>query len=119
MVKYSADSLDAVFFALSDSTRRAILKRLADGELPVGELAEPFDISLPAVSKHLRVLRRAGLVAQEKDGRVRRCQLVAEPMQEAAAWIAQYRRFWEERFDALAVYLDQYDKGGLDESDDK
>jgi DNA-binding transcriptional ArsR family regulator len=100
--------LDQVFFALADPTRRAILERLAqDGEVMVTALAEPFDISLPAVSKHLRVLKRAGLLVQEKDGRIRRCQLIAEPLQAAGDWIGYYRQFWEERFDALADYLDQ------------
>lgn len=108
MVKYKNGDLDNVFFALSDPTRRAILQRLAEeGEIPVTTLAEPFEMSLPAVSKHLRVLERAGLLVQEKDGRIRRCQLVAEPLQEAALWIEQYSRFWEAQFDALADYLAQ------------
>lgn len=108
MVKYTNGVLDKVFFALSDPTRRAILQRLAEeGEIPVMALAEPFDMSLPAVSKHLRVLERAGLLVQEKDGRIRRCQLVAEPLQGAALWIEQYSQFWEAQFDALADYLAQ------------
>ena len=108
MVKYTNGELDSVFFALSDPTRRAILQRLAEeGEIPVTALAEPFEMSLPAVSKHLRVLERAGLLVQEKDGRIRRCQLVAEPLQEAALWIEQYSRFWQAQFDALADYLAQ------------
>ena len=108
MVKYFTDPLDHTFFALADATRRAILERLAsDGELMVTQLAEPFDMSLPAISKHLRVLERAGLLVQEKDGRIRRCQLVAGPLEEASDWIEQYRRFWETRFDALAHYLAQ------------
>jgi DNA-binding transcriptional ArsR family regulator len=108
MVKYSAEALDHVFFALADPTRRAILERLAqDGDVMVTVLAEPFDISLPAVSKHLRVLERAGLLTQEKDGRIRRCQLVAGPLQAADDWISHYRRFWEAQFDALADYLAQ------------
>lgn len=105
MVKYSHSPLDGTFSALADPTRRAILARLALGEASVTELAEPFDVSLPAVSKHLRVLERAGLLTREKDGRVRRCRLVADPMQEASEWIASYQRFWEERFDTLAEYL--------------
>ncbi len=105
MVKYSHSPLDGTFSALADPTRRAILARLALGEASVTELAEPFDVSLPAVSKHLRVLERAGLLTREKDGRVRRCRLVADPMQEASEWIASYQQFWEERFDALAEYL--------------
>lgn len=108
MVKYSSETLDQVFFALADPTRRAILERLAgEGEMMVTVLAEPFDISLPAVSKHLRVLERAGLLVQEKEGRIRRCQLVAEPLQAADDWIGHYRRFWEAQFDALADYLAQ------------
>ena len=107
MVKYLSSPLDATFSALADPTRRAILARLALGEASVTELAEPFDVSLPAISKHLRVLERARLLTREKDGRVRRCRLAAEPMEEAAKWIALYRRFWEERFDALAEYLDE------------
>ena len=114
MVKYSQDSLDDIFSALGDPTRRAILERLAqEGDLMVTELAAPFDMSLPAVSKHLRVLQGAGLLLQEKDGRVRRCHLVAEPLQEASLWIAQYRRFWEQRLDALADYLAQVQEDEL------
>jgi DNA-binding transcriptional ArsR family regulator len=107
MVNYPAKSLDAIFSALSDSTRRAILARLSEGDLTVGELAEPFDMSLPAVSKHLRVLERAGLLIQEKDGRIRRCHLNAEPLQGAAQWIAHYRQFWEEQFAQLAAFLEE------------
>ena len=114
MVKYFTGSLDHTFFALSDPTRRAILERLAaEGELMVTALAEPFEMSLAAVSKHLRILERAGLLAQEKDGRIRRCQLVAEPLQEASQWIERYSQFWEGQFDSLANYLDQ-----LQEPDD-
>ena len=105
MVKYSNGSLDRTFAALSDPTRRAILARLAQGDISVSELAEPFNVSLPAISKHLRVLERAGLLVQERDGRVRRCHLVAEPLKEAAEWIVRYREFWEAQFDALAEYL--------------
>lgn len=105
MVKYYTSSLDATFSALADPTRRAILARLTRGEASVTELAEPFDMSLPAISKHLRVLEGAGLLIAKKDGRVRRCRLAAEPMKAAAEWIVLYQRFWEERFDALAEYL--------------
>lgn len=105
MVKYSTSSLDATFSALADPTRRTILARLTRGEASVTELAEPFDVSLPAISKHLRVLERAGLLIAQKDGRVRRCRLAAEPMRAAAEWITAYRHFWEERLDALAEYL--------------
>ena len=105
MVKYQARALDATFSALADPTRRAILARLARAESSVTELAEPFDVSLPAISKHLRVLETAGLLAREKDGRVHRCRLVAGPMKTAASFLARYRSFWEEQLDALANYL--------------
>lgn len=108
MVNYSAARnarLDATFAALADPTRRAILARLARGELSVGQLAAPFEMTLPAVSKHLRVLERAGLLRQAKDGRIRRCRLDAKPMRNAAEWIERTRRFWEQQFDALAKFL--------------
>ncbi len=107
MVKYQSVDLDLLFYALSDATRRAVLERLAEeGDLMVTVLAEPFDISLPAVSKHLRVLERAGLLTQDKDGRIRRCRLVAEPLQAAADWIDRYSHYWETQFDSLAEFLD-------------
>ena len=107
MVNYfETDTLDATFGALSNPTRRAMLERLARGESTVTALAEPFEISLPAISKHLRVLERAGLLQQEKDGRVRRCRLQTGPIQHASEWISQYRRFWEQQLDALAGYLE-------------
>src|SRR5262245_2894048 len=109
MVKYDPMTLDATFSALADPTRRAILDRLAQQESSVTELAEPFEISLPAISKHLRVLERAGLLVQNREGRVLRCCLVAEPLHNAAAWIAGYQRFWEAQFDALAGYLETLD----------
>ena len=105
MVKYSA-SLDTTFGALADATRRAILARLALGESKVTDLAKPFRMSLPAVSKHLRILESAGLLRREIDGRVHRLRLAAQPMQQAADWIAQYRQFWEAQFDSLAKYLE-------------
>ena len=105
MVNYSNSRLDATFGALADPTRRAILARLAKRELTVGELAAPFEMSLPAVSKHLRVLERAGLLRQRKDGRIRRCRLEPKAMKNAAEWIEHYRRFWEQQFDALARFL--------------
>ena len=111
MVKYSSSRLDATFGALADPTRRAILARLAKRELTVGELAAPFEMSLPAVSKHLRVLERAGLLRQQKDGRIRRCRLDAKAMKNAAKWIERYRRFWEQQLDALARYLEETDLG--------
>jgi len=108
MVNYS-EPLDATFAALADGTRRAILARLALGETSVTELARPFSMSLPAVSKHLRVLEKAGLLNREKDGRVHRCQIEAAPMKAASDWIARYRNFWEERLDALDRYLKESD----------
>jgi len=103
--------MDRTFAALSDPTRRAILARMAkagEGGLPVTELAEPFmdSMSLPAVSKHLRVLERAGLLNQRRDGRVRRCTLDAEPLRQAAEWVAFYKQFWSDRLDALADFLE-------------
>lgn len=104
MVAKSA-RLDAVFSALSDATRRAILMRLSRGSANVTELARPFEMSLPAVSKHLRVLERAGLIERRIDGRVHRCRLEAKPMDEAARWIERYRVFWEGQFESLDRYL--------------
>jgi DNA-binding transcriptional ArsR family regulator len=108
MVKHSeAPSLDAVFGALSDPTRRRILDLLArKNESCVTDLAKPFSISLPAISKHLRVLENAGLIKRERNGRVHRLQLRPQPMSEAAEWIGRYRKFWEVQFDALAHYLE-------------
>jgi DNA-binding transcriptional ArsR family regulator len=105
MVNYSSESLDAVFSALSDSTRRAILERLVRGEASVSELAEPFKMSLPAVSKHLRILENVGLIAREKEGRINYVHLVAAPMKDAAQWLDHYRKFWDAQLDGLADYL--------------
>ncbi len=99
--------MSEVFGALADPTRRAILARLALGETSVGELAEPFEMSLPAVSKHLGVLETAGLIQREKQGRVRRCQLDGRPLEAAADWIGHYREFWEARLDSLERYLEE------------
>ncbi len=109
MVNYfpaASAPLDATFGALADPTRRAILARLARGQATVTELAAPFDVSLPAVSKHLRVLESAALLQREIDGRVHRCRLAPQPMKAAAAWIDKYRPFWENQFDALEKYLE-------------
>jgi DNA-binding transcriptional ArsR family regulator len=97
--------LDRVFFALSDPVRRAILKRLGDEALLVSELAAPFDISLQAVSRHIQVLVRAGLVRQERTGRISRCSLVAGPIFTAAVWMNRYSKYWQEQFDMLAAAL--------------
>jgi DNA-binding transcriptional ArsR family regulator len=109
MVKYAqpdeSDMLDAVFSALADPTRRAIVVRLTEGDASVSELARPFDVSLPAVTKHLAVLERAGLLEHHKEGRVRRCRLVGDPMGAAEDWLGSYRRFWERRLDSLADHF--------------
>jgi DNA-binding transcriptional ArsR family regulator len=99
------DQLSNTFAALADPTRRAILARLAAGEAAVTELAEPFAMSLPAVSKHLKVLERAGLIARSREAQWRRCHLDPAPLKEAAEWIAHYKKFWEESFDRLEEYL--------------
>ena len=101
----SEAQLDAVFGALADPTRRAILARLAEGEATVNELAEPFDLSLPAVSKHLKVLQRAGLVSQGRRAQWRPCRLEPAKLKDAGDWVERYRRAWEERFDRLDDYL--------------
>ena len=105
MVKLSEPELDAVFSALADPTRRALMARLAAGEASVSELAAPLPMSLPAVTKHLGVLERAGLVAGEKRGRVRHCRLLAEPLRDAGDWIARYAEFWSGRLEGLAEHL--------------
>jgi len=99
------DQLSATFAALADPTRRAILARLASGETSVTQLAEPFQMSLPAVTKHLKVLQRAGLVTQSRKAQRRPCQLAAKPLREVSDWIEQYRQFWEQRLDRLEDYL--------------
>src|SRR5262244_3600593 len=103
----SASDLDATFAALADPTRRAILARLASGEASVTELAAPFEISMPAISRHLKVLERAGLIARGREAQWRPCRLEAGPLQEIAGWIEHYRRFWEENFDRLDDYLQE------------
>jgi DNA-binding transcriptional ArsR family regulator len=109
------DRLSSTFAALSDPTRRAILARLALGETTVTELAEPFAMSLPAISKHLKVLERAGLIARGREAQWRPCRLEAGPLRDVAGWLEHYRRFWEESFDRLDDYLrqiQQADPGG-------
>jgi DNA-binding transcriptional ArsR family regulator len=100
-----ADQLTTTFAALADPTRRAILARLASGDLSVTELAEPFEMSLPAVSKHLKVLQRAGLVMRGREAQWRPCRLDARPLKDAADWVEHYRRFWTQSFDRLDDYL--------------
>lgn len=99
------DRLSIIFAALADPTRRAILARLAQGEASVTELAEPFAMTLPAVSKHLKVLERAGLIVRGRDAQWRPCRLDAGPLKEVADWVEYYRRFWEQSFDRLSDYL--------------
>jgi DNA-binding transcriptional ArsR family regulator len=103
----SPDRLSTTFAALADPTRRAILARLASGEASVTELARPFAISLPAVSKHLRVLERAGLIARSRDAQWRPCRLKPRSLKGAADWLEQYRRFWDQSFDRLEDYLEE------------
>jgi DNA-binding transcriptional ArsR family regulator len=99
------DHLSATFAALADPTRRAILARLASGEATVNELAEPFEISLPAVSRHLKVLEGAGLISRTREAQARPCKLEPEALKRAYSWIEHYRRFWDESFDRMAAYL--------------
>jgi DNA-binding transcriptional ArsR family regulator len=101
----SPDHLTATFAALADPTRRAILARLASGETSVTELAEPFEISLPAVTKHLKVLERAGLITRSREAQWRPCRLDAKPLREVSDWVEKYRQFWEQRLDRLENYL--------------
>jgi DNA-binding transcriptional ArsR family regulator len=101
------DQLSMVFSALADPTRRAILARLADGEATVNQLAEPFPISLQAVSKHLKVLEQAGLITRGRDAQWRPCKLEAAPLRDIAEWTERYRRFWDERYDRLDSYLQE------------
>jgi DNA-binding transcriptional ArsR family regulator len=117
------DSLSTTFAALADPTRRAILARLALGEATVSELAAPFDMSLPGISKHLRVLQRAGLIEQGRQAQWRPCRLAPAPLREVAGWVEQYRRHWEESFERLSDYLRELQdnqeqaKGDDDDSD--
>lgn len=108
------DHLSTTFSALADPTRRAILARLSSGEATVNELAQPFAMSLPAVSKHLKVLERAGLISRGREAQWRPCRLDPGPLRELDTWLAMYRPFWDESFDRLADYLGQRDDGGND-----
>jgi DNA-binding transcriptional ArsR family regulator len=111
------DRLDRTFAALADPTRRAILARLSAGEATVTELAAPFEISLPAISKHLKVLERAGLIARGRERQWRPSRLEAGPLREVAEWTERYRRFWEESYDRLDEYLDELQGRGKEEGD--
>ena len=110
MVKYDEAVLDRVFGALADPTRRGVLNSLAGGSCGVSELAAPSGMSLPGFMKHLRVLEDAGLIAREKEGRVVSCELSAAPIQQAAAWMSRYEKFWTEKLDSLARYLYQQEE---------
>jgi DNA-binding transcriptional ArsR family regulator len=110
-MQLQTDPLSLTFSALADPTRRAILARLADGEATVSALAEPFELSLPAVSKHLKVLERAGLVSQGREAQWRPRRLEAAPLKDAAEWVATYRKFWEDRLDRLDAYLKDMQAG--------
>jgi DNA-binding transcriptional ArsR family regulator len=112
----ATDVLDRTFSALADPTRRAIVERLADGEASVTELAEPFAMSLPAVSKHLKVLEKAGLISRGRRAQWRPCRLEPEPLKEASDWLQEYRRLWEERLDRLDEYLQTLQ--GKEQNDD-
>src|SRR5262245_59822031 len=110
-----ADPLSATFSALADPTRRAILGRLAQGEATVNELAEPFAISLPAVSRHLKVLERAGLISRGREAQWRPCKLELQSLRNVDEWLSVYRRFWEESFDRMAAYIDELKEGDSDD----
>ena len=110
----TVEQLNRTFGALADPTRRAILARLAAGEATVNELAEPFPVSVQAVSKHLKVLERAGLVTRARTAQWRPCRLRAAPLQDVTDWLAYYRRFWEDRFDQLDDHLRQIQEGATD-----
>lgn len=115
-----ADPLSATFAALADPTRRAILARLASGETSVTELSKPFHMTMPAITKHLKVLEKAGLVARGREAQWRPVRLEAEPLRDVSAWVEQYRRFWEESFDRLEDYLREIQsKDKSNDSDDK
>jgi len=115
-MKSAPDPMSATLSALADPTRRAILARLSGGEASVGQLAAPFDISLPAISRHLKVLEEAGLVSRSRNAQWRPVQLRAAPLRDVAAWIEQYRRFWDEGFDKLDTLIEHLTEGGSDVS---
>ncbi|MEX0773972.1 MAG: metalloregulator ArsR/SmtB family transcription factor [Balneolales bacterium] len=114
-----SDKLSNTFAALADPTRRAILSRLSSGETTVNDLARPFKMSLPGISKHLKVLERAGLVERGREAQWRPCRIKAEPLKDAAGWIEQYRQFWEESFDRLDDYLHELQAKGKNQKQNK
>jgi DNA-binding transcriptional ArsR family regulator len=111
------DPLTTTLSALADPTRRAILQRLAEGEATVNELAEPFAISLPAISRHLKVLEHAGLISRGRNAQWRPCRLEVKPLEEVSDWLSYYRKFWEEKFDRLDAHLRNLQKGTMGEYD--
>jgi DNA-binding transcriptional ArsR family regulator len=113
------DDLSSTFAALADPTRRAILARLADGEATVNELAEPFDLKLPTVSKHLKVLQRAGLITQSRKAQWRPCRLEPAPLKDVADWVERYRRIWDERLNQLDAYLTELQAKEKSRDDDQ
>ena len=113
------DPLSSTFAALADPTRRAILARLSKGEATVGELAAPFELSLPAISKHLKVLQRAGLIEQGRQAQWRPCRLTPEPLRDVSEWIGQYRRHWEARFERIDAYLRELQDQDKEQPDDE
>jgi DNA-binding transcriptional ArsR family regulator len=115
----SGDQLSRIFAALADPTRRAMLARLARGEATVSELAEPFEMSLPAISKHLKVLERAGLITRGREAQWRPCRIDLRPLEDVDDWLADYRRLWEERFDRLDEYLVELQRELLERDKDK
>jgi DNA-binding transcriptional ArsR family regulator len=114
MSPVATDRLSVIFGALADPTRRAILARLADGEATVNELAEPFDMTLPAISKHLKVLERAGLISRGQHAQWRPCRLESDSLREASDWVDRYRQFWESSYDKLDAHLKRLMKGATD-----
>jgi len=116
MSPVATDQLSVIFSALADPTRRAILARLAEGPATVNEIAEPFEMTLPAVSKHLKVLERAGLISRGREAQWRPCKLEAEPLREATEWMSHYRRFWEGSFDRLDALLATLDRASAADS---
>lgn len=107
MVNYTDGQMDAVFTALADSTRRGMVAQLSSGSATIGELGRPYPITKPAVTKHVKILERAGLIQRQKNGRIHRCTLNKEPMKQAEEWIERHRKFWETSLDSLADYLNQ------------
>lgn len=112
----ATDALSTTLLALADPTRRAILGRLSDGQASVNELAAPFEISLQAVSRHLKVLEGAGLISRGRDAQWRPCRLEAAPLKEVDGWLGRYRKFWEGSFDKMGAYLEELQKGSADGS---